>query len=563
MKHRRILTVEQLVTGATGSLGAHVASILANTPSISHVFCPVRASSVTSARDRVRQSLQGRRVYHTMSSEARRKLVPLPSTFHEDRLGLNPADYDEITKNLAGVVHCAWSVNFNYTLESFEDCIQGTRNLIHLCLDSQRTSPAHFNFCSSVSAVAATPGGVAPEGLPESLSYAQGMGYARSKLVTEHICINAHKQSGLRSRVLRVGQIIADTKHGVWNATEAILLIFHGARTIKAVPALDENPSWLPVDVVAQSIVEIASSEAESEVVNVANHDTFHWTRDLIPMLREAGLKFDELPQREWIARLRDSNKDPAANSPIKLFCFFEKKYDHDEKRSGVRNLSDRARHYSPTLAAAPSLTGDVVSKFVNYFESSCWIPKRSAHDVGHVIVFAGPCGSGKTTAAIYVAEALNIPMIEGDNIHTDEAKARMSSGQPLTDEDRWTWLARVGEAAITKLEKSAYRAVAVTCSALRVGYRDALRKLNQTGKLRVSFILLSGEEDSLKKRVTLRHEIEGYYMKADMVDSQLDLFEKPTEDEFDVIPVDSSRPLEEVLDEVLSVTRDVCVALC
>ncbi|GAQ03272.1 hypothetical protein ALT_0593 [Aspergillus lentulus] len=48
-----------------------------------------------------------------------------------------------------------------------------------------------------------------------------------------------------------------------------------------------------------------------------------NWTRDLLPYLRVAGLEFEELEQRAWVARLRQSNPDPAVNPPIKLVEFF------------------------------------------------------------------------------------------------------------------------------------------------------------------------------------------------------------------------------------------------
>jgi thioester reductase-like protein len=124
--------------------------------------------------------------------------------------------YGEISSKINGLVHCAWSVNFNLGLGSFEaDCIAGTHNLLTLCLKAQRPEPATFNFCSSVSAVARTKDDFVPEALPESLEYAQEMGYAQSKLVTENICVEAAKSYGIKTRVLRIGQIIADTVHGI------------------------------------------------------------------------------------------------------------------------------------------------------------------------------------------------------------------------------------------------------------------------------------------------------------------------------------------------------------
>jgi thioester reductase-like protein len=134
----------------------------------------------------------------------------------------------------------------------------------------------------------------------------------------------------MAARTLRVGQITADRHHGIWNANEAIPLMLQAAIALNAIPALDESPLWLPVDVVAQAVTEISLSEAGACVMNVVAPRSFYWTRDLLPKLHAAGLSFEEPGQREWIRKLRASDPDPATNPPIKLLDFFANKYDND-----------------------------------------------------------------------------------------------------------------------------------------------------------------------------------------------------------------------------------------
>ncbi|KAK4896172.1 hypothetical protein LTR28_001871 [Elasticomyces elasticus] len=226
------------------------------------------------------------------------------------------------------------------------------------------------------------------------------MGYAQSKLVTEHIVNRAAKQTGIAARVIRVGQIVGDTKHGVWNATDAIPMIFQTAQTIRALPTLDENPSWTPVDVVADSVIEMSMSEQGSDVMNLVNPQLFHWTRDLLPLLRQAGLEFDELPQQEWVGRLRSSDPDPKTNPPIKLLEFFASKYGHIEKRRKLTYDSRKAERCAPSLRNAGVLNADLATKFVNFFRTQCWNPDARPAAKQAVIVLSGPCGTEKTTAA-------------------------------------------------------------------------------------------------------------------------------------------------------------------
>ncbi|KAF2101646.1 NRPS-like enzyme [Rhizodiscina lignyota] len=362
------------VTGATGSLGANVVAQLASSNNIDTVYCLVRASSPSAAEDRVRKSLDARYVAQNLSENELKKIVAIPADLSDPLLGMDQERYDGLTAAVTGVVHCAWSVNFNWALESFEkDCIAGTRHLLDLCLKAKGPTSARFAFCSSVSTVAATPTDVAPEALPASLTYAQEMGYAQSKLVTEHIVTRASRETGMQARVLRIGQIIADTKAGIWNASEAIPMMFQTAETMHSLPQLDDMLSWTPVDVVASTVIDLTFAPEVGEVVNATNPTLINWTQDLLPLLREAGLAFEELPPREWITRLRDSDPDPSANPPIKLLDFFAKKYDHDERRRTLTYETRNATTASPALRAVGGINADLVKKFINYFRQRCW----------------------------------------------------------------------------------------------------------------------------------------------------------------------------------------------
>ncbi|KAE8377409.1 acetyl-CoA synthetase-like protein [Aspergillus bertholletiae] len=369
-----------VITGATGSLGAHVVRKLSINPEVQKIYCLVRASSPIEAYGRVLQSMRGRRVFDGLTDTAKQKIVALPSNLAQPTLGLDTMTYNTLTSEITDIIHCAWSVNFNMHLSSFEkDNIGGLKHLLDLCIKAQRPAPASFNFCSSVSSVVGTAEDDIPEALPKKLSYAQNMGYAQSKLVGEHICMNAAQQAGVCARVLRIGQVIGDQDHGVWNATEAIPLMLQTATTIGALPKLNELPLWLPVDTVAGTVIDISlsstvASKLDAELVfNIVSHHPFHWTKDLLPYIRNAGLEFEELEQQDWIRRLRTSNPDPVANPPIKLVDFFASKYDTDQPRRSFNWHTERARGVSATLADARPLDQELVGKMIGYFRKERW----------------------------------------------------------------------------------------------------------------------------------------------------------------------------------------------
>lgn len=551
-----------VLTGATGSLGAHIAAQLAQSERVRKVYCLVRAKSSISARRRVAQSLRTRQVCFDLTSAAERKIVSLPADLSNSTdLGLGDEVYSKLRETVTSVIHCAWSVNFNWALESFEEsCISATRNLLDLCLSVEAPQPATFSFCSSVSTVARTPGNWVPESLPESLGYAQGMGYAQSKLVTENIVNRAAHQTGMTARVLRAGQIVADTVHGIWNATEAIPIILQTAKTIKALPQLDDILSWTPVDVMARSIIELSLSPDAAEVMNVTNPALSHWTQQLLPLLRKAGLEFEELPKQAWLQRLRESDQDPEANPPIKLLEFFAAKYDNSNPSRVLLYDTKNAQAVSPALASAGSLDAAFTSRFVDYFQTQCWKQSTVSAPPRDVLFLIGPCGCGKSTAAQALAEQFGIPIIEGDDLHSPVARHKMANNIPLQDCDRWDWLAHIRGAVMDRVQHSTAPAIAVTCSALRTVYRDELRRVSQLFDfpVTVTFVMLSIQDRTqLKDRMIARSAAEQHYMTSAMVDSQLDLLEDPI-DESDVIVLDSRQSRDKMLEALIEAVRGV-----
>ncbi|KAI1322237.1 male sterility protein [Xylariaceae sp. FL0255] len=542
-----------VVTGSTGSLGAHIVAKLAQDPTVERIYCFVRAHDAGNALRRTIESMVSRKLYHSLSLLQRRKIVSLCSDFSRKDLGLEAAAYREISSSLRAVIHSAWSVNFNLKLSSFvRDNVAGVKNLIEFC----KSGTASFNFCSSVSTVARYPDlkGPVPEVEPD-FEWAQDMGYAQSKSVAEAICARAAESAGIPVRVLRIGQVVADTEHGIWNATEGVPMIMQTALTVGALPKLHESPSWLPVDVVAQSAVEISLSGNESTFMNITNDRTFSWVDDLLPALRNAGLSFEEVEPKEWIRRLRNSDPNPITNPPIKLVDFFAGKYDKDEFAPSKQYATETARSFSPALANAPVLDQKFVDKFVNRFLSNAWkakmpTPIEDAEPQNKtVLVVAGPCGCGKSTLATGLARELGVPFVEGDSLHSKAAVDSMRAGIALADEDRQPWFARINKRIEEELYDLGYPKVVVSCSSLKRDYRDILRQAGQERVVKPDFVFLNLQcnPETLESRLQGRG---GHYMKAEMVRSQVDIEEAVWNDETDVYPIDAERHPDEVLDE-------------
>ncbi|GAA1057277.1 hypothetical protein GCM10017608_07080 [Agromyces luteolus] len=147
-------------------------------------------------------------------------------------------------------------------------------------------------------------------------------------------------------------------------------------------------------------------------------------------------------------------------------------------------------------------------------------------------VVVMGVAGAGKSTLAAAVADRLGGVFVEADDLHSAEAKVQMAGGIPLTDDDRWPWLARV--ASRVRDELAAGRPVVVSCSALRRAYRDAL--MRDSGA-ELAFVHVHGSAAQLAERIGQRT---GHFMPATMLPSQLATLEPLGDDEHGVVvPLD------------------------
>lgn len=204
-----------VLTGATGSLGAHILDQLTRRPSIARVICLSRASSDVESFERLQASLLQRQ--RTLTPEAWSKVLSFAADVNNsNHLGLASTEtYEMIRTSVTAIIHNAWPVNFNLSLPSFEPHICSAVNLVNLAQTSERETKPIIFFSSSVSTVQGAKrfeGNVCPEDFMTEPGTAAGMGYGRSKWVVEKILESAAKEKQARVGVLRIGQLVGDTE---------------------------------------------------------------------------------------------------------------------------------------------------------------------------------------------------------------------------------------------------------------------------------------------------------------------------------------------------------------
>lgn len=156
-------------------------------------------------------------------------------------------------------------------------------------------------------------------------------------------------------------------------------------------------------------------------------------------------------------------------------------------------------------------------------------------------LVCMGTSGCGKTTIAMMLAGKLGYVFAEGDEFHSEHNRQKMSSGIPLTDEDRWPWLGMIRD--WMSQEAAVGRSTVVSCSALKESYRDLLREADGD----VVFIHTYVDPEVIAKRMEARE----HFMPVSLLESQLKTLEPLGEQERGITVENKGTP-EDLLVSVL-----------
>lgn len=172
---------------------------------------------------------------------------------------------------------------------------------------------------------------------------------------------------------------------------------------------------------------------------------------------------------------------------------------------------------------AAYGLSGKPVETFfdINEFDEGRDPVATRAWDLKEprIILLMGVAGSGKTTIGRLLSQTLGWRFTDADDFHPPANIAKMSAGQPLTDEDRAPWLAALRAHIDARL--AAGENAIIACSALKQSYRVPL--LSDPGC--VKLVYLHGTQELLLARL---HQRPDHFMKPPLLASQLADLEPP-----------------------------------
>lgn len=156
------------------------------------------------------------------------------------------------------------------------------------------------------------------------------------------------------------------------------------------------------------------------------------------------------------------------------------------------------------------------------------------------LIVVMGVSGSGKSTISQALASHFGFRYIDGDDYHSQEAKDRMGSGLPLTDNMRSPWV----QSILGHLHQLSYmgESVVLAFSGLKKVHREKMRQTD----FDVTFLFLSGDKTVIRQRLQARSS---HFMPPKLLDSQFESLERPYK-ENDVVQVNIKPPLPSVIEQ-------------
>ena len=163
----------------------------------------------------------------------------------------------------------------------------------------------------------------------------------------------------------------------------------------------------------------------------------------------------------------------------------------------------------------------------------------------GRRIVVMGVAGCGKSEVGARLAQALGVPLVEGDRFHPAANIAKMRAGQPLDDSDRAGWL----DVLAVQLAQHPAGAV-LACSALKRSYRDVLRAAAPG----LVFVHLALTREQAQQRVASRG---GHFYPPSLVDSQFEALEDPSQED-GVVTVGAADALDDVVAQAVQGLRQL-----
>ncbi|KAJ3793868.1 hypothetical protein GGU11DRAFT_690910 [Lentinula aff. detonsa] len=237
-----------LLTGSTGTLGSHILHHLMNTPDVYYIYVLIRGYDNTNSNLDSLQAAAFAREGLRWWSCSKVKLI----NYNPTREGLG----------------------MDYTVPALEEVISFEDIATH-----------------------------------KELQFSDWSGYLQSKLIAEHIVLNAGQHTKMHTAVVRMGQLTGGIS-GAWSSSQWFPALVKSGLITKCLPDGDQGVSWLDSSTAARIVVELYS-KAEG-VLHVVHPNPTSWKHIIKPVATR--LKVPLVPYRQWLSKLKEVHNQEMTN---------------------------------------------------------------------------------------------------------------------------------------------------------------------------------------------------------------------------------------------------------
>jgi thioester reductase-like protein/acyl carrier protein len=367
-----------LITGASGSLGSHLAWHIVQMADVKTVICINRPNREEPYKRQIKAMRdKGIRFPETL----KHKLMVIQTDTSKPLLGLEPDSYERLVSTATHLIHSAWPMSGKRALDGFESQFQVMRNLIDLVCDvASRRPPSFkcsFQMVSSIGVIGLYGkldgnGSTAQKVLvPEErfgIDCILPNGYGDAKWGCERMIDETlHKNPDrFRAMVVRLGQIAGSKTSGYWNPMEHFCFLVKSSQTLNALPDVEGDVYWTPVNDMADTLADLVLGDHDPyRFYHLENPIGQPWKRMNAILMDATGIQ-NLIPFEEWRERVAAA---PQKDNPVQTLLEF---LDDNFIRMSYGRLVMSPKHtleHSKSLRAVGPVSEEVVRKYVDIWQ--------------------------------------------------------------------------------------------------------------------------------------------------------------------------------------------------
>ncbi|KAK4227269.1 hypothetical protein QBC38DRAFT_499531 [Podospora fimiseda] len=397
-----------MITGATGSLGSHIAYFLAQQEDIKQVVC-VNREQRDERNAQQYKSMRDKGI--KFPDKLKHKMRVIQTDTAKPLLGLSANEYDELAASVTHLIHNAWPMSVKRPLSGFEPQFQVFRNLIDFGCTAASRRPKDFRFgfqmVSSIGVVGNTGVNeykvcgekkkiVVPEAPVKTIRSLLNNGYAEAKWGCERMLeetIQRHCPDRFRAMVVRLGQIAGFKTSGYWNPMEHFGFLVKSSQTLNCLPDVDGKLFWTPVNDIAETLAELVLADDDRtphSYYHIDNPVGQSWS-EMNAILADALHipKSNLIPFGQWLEKVRAA---PQRDNPaVMLADFLEITYPRLSCGGLVLDVKNTLEH-SKVLSKVGPVSEVVVRKYIHIWKEIGVLKATEEEDKANLRRRGGPC---------------------------------------------------------------------------------------------------------------------------------------------------------------------------